>query len=59
MSKQSKTPSAREQRLAEARIAIDQARLLVLHVPLGVALVALALWLAIWPWTRGARGVRR
>ena len=45
--------------LTTMQVALGSTRLLVLHVPLGVALVALALWLAIWPWTRGARGVRR
>ena len=42
--------------LTMAQVALGSTRLLVLHVPLGVTLVAMALWLAIWPWTRGAKG---
>lgn len=45
--------------LTTAQVALGSTRMLVLHVPLGVALVALALWLAIWPWTRGAKGGQR
>lgn len=40
--------------LTTAQVAFGSTRVLVVHVPLGVALVALALWLAVWPWTRAA-----
>ncbi|MFX4286312.1 hypothetical protein ACQBJO_16915 [Janibacter sp. G349] len=45
--------------LTTAQVALGSTRVLVLHVPLGVALVALALWLAVWPWTRAAKGAPR
>lgn len=41
--------------LTTAQIAVGHTRLLVVHVPLGVLLVALAVVLAIWPWTKAAR----
>lgn len=41
--------------LTTAQVAVGSTRLLVVHVPLGVALVALALWMCAWSWTRGAR----
>ena len=41
--------------LTVAQIAIGHTRVLAVHVPLGVLLVALALWLAIWPWRFEAR----
>ena len=41
--------------LTTAQVAVGHTRLLVVHIQLGVLLVALALCLAIWPWTKGAR----
>ena len=41
--------------LTTFQVAMGHSRLLVLHVPLGVALVAIAVWLAIWPWRFEAR----
>lgn len=35
------------------QVGLGYTRLLSLHVPLGVLLVALALWLAGWSWTKG------
>ena len=41
--------------LTTGQVAMGHTRLLAVHLPLGVLLVALALCLAIWPWTKGAR----
>lgn len=41
--------------LTTAQIAVGHTRMLAVHVPLGVLLVAIAVALAIWPWTKGAR----
>ncbi len=38
-----------------AQVALGATRTLSVHVPLGVLLVATALWLAGWSWTKGAR----
>lgn len=45
--------------LTTFQVGMGHTRLLVVHVPLGVALVALAVWLCAWSWTRGAQGARR
>jgi len=47
--------------LAEGfQIGMGYARLLSLHIPLGVTIVALALWLTVWVWLpRAARPRRR
>ncbi|WP_109507482.1 hypothetical protein [Nocardioides speluncae] len=37
------------------QIAVGSTRNLALHIPLGVALVAVMVWLAIWAWLPGAR----
>ena len=41
--------------LTTAQVGIGHAGLVSVHVPLGVALVALAVWLCAWSWTRSAR----
>lgn len=38
-----------------AQVALGHAGLVAVHIPLGVALVALAVWLSVWSWTRSAR----
>lgn len=43
--------------LTTAQVAVGATRLLVVHVPLGVLLVALAVWVCGWSWTKGARWV--
>ncbi len=45
--------------LTTFQVGMGHTRLLAVHVPLGVALVALAVWLCAWSWTRGAQGARR
>lgn len=45
--------------LTTFQVGMGHTRLLVVHVPLGVALVALAVWLCAWSWTRGAKGAQR
>lgn len=41
--------------LTTAQVGIGHAGMVSVHVPLGVALVALAVWLCAWSWTKGAR----
>lgn len=41
--------------LTTAQVGIGHTGLVSVHVPLGVALVALAVWLCAWSWTKGAR----
>lgn len=41
--------------LTTLQVGIGQAGLTSVHVPLGVALVGLAVWLSVWSWTRRAR----
>lgn len=41
--------------LTTAQVALGSTRVLVAHVPLGVALVGLAVWLCVWSWTKAAR----
>lgn len=41
--------------LTTGQVAMGHTRLLAVHIPLGVLLVALAIWLAMWPWTPAAR----
>lgn len=41
--------------LTTGQVAMGHTRLLAVHIPLGVLLVTLAVCLAIWPWTKGAR----
>lgn len=45
--------------LTTFQVGMGHTRLLVVHVPLGVALVALAVWLCAWSWTRGAKGAQK
>lgn len=45
--------------LTTFQVGMGHTRLLVVHVPLGVVLVALAVWLCAWSWTRGAKGTQR
>lgn len=37
------------------QVAVGHSRNLALHIPLGVALVAVMVWLAIWAWLPGAK----
>lgn len=37
------------------QVAVGHSRNLALHIPLGVALVAVMVWLAVWAWLPGAR----
>ena len=41
--------------LTTLQVGIGHAGLTSVHVPLGVALVGLAVWLSVWSWTRRAR----
>lgn len=41
--------------LTTMQVGIGHAGLVSVHVPLGVALVGLAVWMSVWSWTRGAR----
>lgn len=41
--------------LTTMQVGIGHAGMVSVHVPLGVALVALAVWLSAWSWTRSAR----
>lgn len=41
--------------LTTAQVGIGHAGVVSVHVPLGVALVGLAVWLSAWSWTRSAR----
>lgn len=45
--------------LTTFQVGMGHTRLLAVHVPLGVAIVALAVWLCAWSWTRGAKGAQR
>lgn len=41
--------------LTTAQVGIGHAGMVSVHVPLGVVLVALSVWLCAWSWTKGAR----
>lgn len=41
--------------LTTAQVAFGATGTLSVHVPLGVALVAVAVWMSAWSWTKGAR----
>ncbi|WEV77307.1 hypothetical protein O9K63_11985 [Janibacter cremeus] len=45
--------------LTTVQVGLGHTRQLAVHVPLGVALVALAAWLCVWSWSGAAKGARR